>query len=192
MIQNIANNIQAFTSNAFLVTGETTALIDTGANFDVISRIQEYTEHIDRVYLTHTHADHIENVPSVRGAFDVETWGYDTTQDVVDHAIQDEETLPIGDETYMALHTPGHKPDHLCLYAADVGVCFAGDLIFANGSFGRTDLEGGNRKTLIQSINRLADTVTDDLTAIYTGHGPAITSHPQEDINMAAQAAQMQ
>ncbi|ERG92301.1 MAG: Zn-dependent hydrolase [Haloquadratum walsbyi J07HQW1] len=191
MIQNIAGNVRAFTSNVFLVTGETTALIDAGSNFDVIARIQEHTEQIDRLYLTHTHVDHIENVPSVRDAFSIETWGYDTTHDVVDHAIQDEELVPIGDETYMTLHTPGHKPDHLCFYAADIGICFGGDLIFANGSFGRTDLEGGDRKTLIQSIDRLSDVVTDDLTTIYVGHGPAITSDPQEEINLAAQAARL-
>ena len=191
MIQNVASNVQAFSSNVFLVTGETTSLIDAGANFDVVSQIQEHTEQIDRLYLTHTHVDHVKNIPSVRDAFDVETWGYDTTHDIVDHAIQDEESIPIGDERYISLHTPGHKPDHLCFYAANIGICFAGDLIFANGSFGRTDLEGGNRKTLIQSIDRIAGTVTDNLTAIYSGHGPAITTDPKENIDMAAQAARM-
>ncbi|MFC6872459.1 MBL fold metallo-hydrolase [Halobellus marinus] len=189
MIHNLARDVQAFTANVFLATGDTTALIDAGANFDVVARIRDHVDSLDRLYLTHTHPDHVEKVPAVKEAFDVETWGFDPGSEYVDNAVADGEIVPIGDDDYEALHTPGHKPDHLCFYARSTGVCFAGDLVFANGSFGRTDLEGGDRETLIESIDRLRDTVDDELTALYVGHGPTITERPGDDLELAARAA---
>ncbi|WP_256288252.1 MBL fold metallo-hydrolase [Halobellus inordinatus] len=191
MIQNLASGVRAFTSNVFLVTGETTALVDAGANFDVVARIEAQVDELDRVYLTHTHPDHVKNLPAIREAFDVETWGYDPENEYVDNAIADGETVQIGDDDYVALHTPGHKPDHLCLYAREAGVCFAGDLVFENGGFGRTDLEGGDRETLIRSIDALLDTLDDDLAALHVGHGPSITERPIDDVELAARAARM-
>ena len=191
MIRNLASGVRAFTSNVFLVTGETTALVDAGANFDVVARIEAQVDELDRVYLTHTHPDHVENLPAIREAFDVETWGYDPENEYVDNAIADGETVEIGDDDYVALHTPGHKPDHLCLYAREAGICFAGDLVFENGGFGRTDLEGGDRETLIRSIDALLDVLDDDLAALHVGHGPSITERPIDDVELAARAARM-
>lgn len=188
MITNLASGVRAFTSNAFLVTGETTALVDVGANFDVVARIGEYVDALDRVYITHTHPDHVDNVPAVRSAFDVETWGYDPDADHVDNAVADGETVPIGDHEYEALHTPGHKPDHLCFLSDAAGVCFAGDLVFANGGFGRTDLPGGDFDALVASIDRLREAVGDDLAALHVGHGPSVTDSPVDDIEMATRA----
>ena len=192
MITNLAAGVRAFTSNAFLVTGGTTALVDTGANFDVVARLDEQVDALDRVYLTHTHSDHVDNVSGVRAAFDVETWGYDTADDHVDNAIADGETVPIGDHGYEALHTPGHKPDHLCFHSDATGVCFAGDLVFANGGVGRTDLPGGDFDALVASIDRLREAVGDDLAALHTGHGPSATDNPVDDVAMAARTVRTQ
>lgn len=192
MIGNLASGVQAFTSNAFLVTGATTALVDTGSNFDVVARIRDHIDDIDRVYLTHTHPDHVGNVPAVRAAFGVETWGYDPENDHVDNAIANGDTVRIGDHDYTAIHTPGHKPDHVCFHAPAAGTCFAGDLVFTNGGFGRTDLPGGDVDALIESIDRLRDAVGNDLAALHVGHGPSVTDHPVTDIEMAARAVRSQ
>ncbi len=70
MITSLAHDVQAFTSNVFLVTGDTTALVDVGANFDVVSPSRA-RRRIDAVAVTHTHWDHVENLDSVVDAFDV-------------------------------------------------------------------------------------------------------------------------
>jgi len=67
-------------------------------------------------------------------------------------------------------------------------VLFAGDLVFANGGFGRTDLEEGNRELLVDSIRHLLDTI-DGLTEIHPGHGPSITTEPRRAIERALRAA---
>ncbi|USZ68551.1 MBL fold metallo-hydrolase [Halorussus salilacus] len=191
MITNVARGVQAFTSNAFLVEGDRTVLVDTGANFDAEPRIRERDADLDAVILTHTHPDHVGNLEAVKEAFGVEAWGFDTGQPGVDHAIADGETVRIGGDSYTALHTPGHKDDHLCFHSSGAGVLFAGDLVFQNGSFGRTDLEEGDRGKLIESIDRVRERVDEHLAEMHTGHGPSVTTNPYHDIELAGRAARM-
>ncbi len=191
MIQNLAAAQAGFTSNVFLVTGDRTVMVDAGSGFDVVAAAREHTDDLDALILTHTHPDHVGNVGQVVEAFDVDVWGFDESLDAVDHGIADDETVQMGDHDYRAIHTPGHKNDHLCFYAADPGILFAGDLIFANGGFGRTDLAEGNRGVLVDSIERVLEAVDDDLREFHTGHGPSVTTTPRHDVELALQAAQM-
>ena len=189
MIRNVAAGVQSFTSNAFLVDGERTVLVDTGAGFDVVERLQDVD--LDAVVLTHTHPDHVGNLDAVTSEFDVRAWGFDAGLPGVDETIPDEGTVRIGDHEYRTLHTPGHKDDHLCFYSPAANVLFAGDLVFQNGSFGRTDLEEGDRDALIASIDRVLDVVDDDLDEMHTGHGPSVTTNPVHDVELASKAARM-
>ena len=192
MIRNLLAGTRptGVSSNTFLVTGDRPALVDVGSGFDVVAAVREHVEQVEVVVLTHTHFDHIGNLDAVTDAFDVEVWGYDPSHDGVDHALDDGDTITLGDHTYEVLHTPGHKDDHICLYAPATGVLFAGDLVFANGGFGRTDLAEGDRAVLVESIERLLDSV-EGVSEMYTGHGPGVTTNPHHDIEIAAQAARM-
>ncbi|WP_435143270.1 MBL fold metallo-hydrolase [Halobaculum sp. P14] len=206
MIRNLAAGVQSFTSNAFLVSGPASeaagaadddgdhgrrVLVDTGSNFDVAAAVREHVGDLDAVVLTHTHPDHIGTLADVREAFDVETWGFDPSQPAVDNELPDGETVRLGTASFEALHTPGHKDDHICLFSDETGALFAGDLVFENGGFGRTDLAEGDRDLLVDSIDRLRDRVGDDVTELHAGHGPSVTTDPAHDVDLAAQAARM-
>ena len=191
MIENLAADVQSFTSNVFLVEGDRTVLVDPGANFDVVSRLEARNTVLDAVVLTHTHPDHVENTAEVANAFDVDVWGYDPDHPAIDFGIVDGDTIRIGDETFEALHTPGHKDDHICLYGDESKRLFAGDLVFAGGGFGRTDLEDGDRPTLVKSIQRVLDVVDEDLAELHCGHGPSVTDDPYGEIQTALQMAKL-
>jgi glyoxylase-like metal-dependent hydrolase (beta-lactamase superfamily II) len=107
--------------------------------------------------------------------------------DVVGHAREHVEDL----DAVVLTHTPGHKNDHLCLYSPAARTLFAGDLVFANGGFGRTDLEEGDRDLLVESIQRVLETIDENLDAMHTGHGPSVTTNPYRDVELALQAARM-
>ncbi|MCU4925557.1 MBL fold metallo-hydrolase [Halobacteria archaeon AArc-dxtr1] len=189
MITNLAADVHAFTSNAFLVTGERTVVVDTGANFDAVAAIEKHVDDIDAVVLTHTHRDHVGNLDAVKSAFGVDAWGQDPSVDGVDHAIEDDERVQLGDHEYRAMHTPGHKEDHLCFYAQGPGILFSGDLLFANGSYGRTDLPGGDREELVLSLHDLLDAVDEDLSELHTGHGESVTDRPHDHVELATRIA---
>jgi glyoxylase-like metal-dependent hydrolase (beta-lactamase superfamily II) len=189
MIDNLAQGVQAFTSNVFLVTGDRPVLVDTGANFDVVEAVRSRVDDLEAVILTHTHRDHVGNLESVKAAFDVDAWGFDPSIDGVDHAIADEERVQLGDHEYVALHTPGHKNDHLCFHSPAASVLFAGDLVFQNGSFGRTDLEEGDRAALVESIDRVLERIDPGLEEMHTGHGPSVTADPYDHVELSARMA---
>jgi glyoxylase-like metal-dependent hydrolase (beta-lactamase superfamily II) len=52
-------------------------------------------------------------------------------------------------------------------------ICIGGDVLF-DGSIGRTDLPGGDSKTLIESIHNKIFPLGKDMV-VYPGHGPTTT-----------------
>jgi len=189
MIANLAAEREVSTSNVFLVTGDRTVLVDAGNDFGVVEAVREHVDDIDALVLTHTHPDHVGEAPAVVDAFDVDVWGFDADHHHVDHAVADGDVVRLGDHDYEALHTPGHKDDHLCFYGAKPEILFAGDLVFANGGFGRTDLEEGDRATLVESIADVLETVPETLAELHAGHGPSVTDGPYEHIEAASRMA---
>jgi hydroxyacylglutathione hydrolase len=80
--------------------------------------------------------------------------------------------IRFGSLRLTVLHTPGHTPGSVCLQAADDGLLFSGDTLFAGG-WGRVDLPGGSAEAIVASLARLAD--LEAPTAVLPGHGPATT-----------------
>jgi len=80
--------------------------------------------------------------------------------------------LAAGGLTAEIVQTPGHSPGCQCLQFADAKLLLSGDTLFA-GSVGRTDLPGGDGRTLRRSLRLL--TVLPDDTLVIPGHGPTTT-----------------
>ena len=97
-----------------------------------------------------------------------------------DNFIDENDNIELGKEQFNIFFTPGHSPGHICLYNKKHNILISGDVIFMN-SIGRTDLPGGNHKTLIESINKKIINLPDE-TTIYCGHGPS-TNLANEKIN---------
>ena len=83
------------------------------------------------------------------------------------------EQVWIGDLVFDVLHTPGHTEGSVCLYEERAGLLLAGDVLFA-GTYGRTDLPGGNDAAMVASLARLARELP-PAVRVLPGHGPETT-----------------
>ncbi|WP_096390590.1 MBL fold metallo-hydrolase [Halopenitus persicus] len=170
----VTADAETFTCNAYLVPGSTTTLVDAGTMPGVEDVIADHVDGLDRVVLTHQHADHIGELDAVLDAFDADLYahGDHPRRDV---ALEDGDVVTIGDERCEVVYTPGHAVDHVAfvgpdrLYSGDVVVY--NDGAFEDGSFGRTDMTGQSRERLIESLQDLLDRLPDAVSELYAGHG---------------------
>jgi hydroxyacylglutathione hydrolase len=142
----------------------------------ILAEAEKAAVHIKTIVNTHGHGDHTAGNAELKRL---------TGASVIIHALdgdrylqadiflKDETTLQLGEITFQVIHTPGHTPGGICLYAQ--GNLFTGDTLFV-GDSGRTDLTGGHRPTLGASIRRLME-LPDD-TVVWPGHdyGPTPSS----------------
>lgn len=157
-------------------TGEALA-IDPG--FDIEPLLEEARAaglNITTIVNTHGHPDHCAGSGELKRLTGAPIFMHaaDASPRVpADRLFSGDDELRVGRIVFRVLHTPGHTPGGICLYAE--GHLFTGDTLFV-GDSGRTDLPGGHRPTLAASIRRLM-TLPDD-TVVWPGHdyGPTASS----------------
>lgn len=193
-IENLAEDSEEFTGNVWKisvnsgefnrsdkpeVSSSEVVLIDTGTGRDCWEKIKELKD-IDKVVVTHSHYDHIGHLERVREKFGSEVYAFNPENLNVDAEKLDEgDQVELSGKKFQVFHTPGHKDDSICLYSQSEKILFTGDLIFPDGSFGRTDLDEGDRDQLIDSIEKIADL---DVESFYPGHDGAVTRNADESI----------
>jgi glyoxylase-like metal-dependent hydrolase (beta-lactamase superfamily II) len=90
--------------------------------------------------------------------------------------LTDGSALELAGLTFAVDHTPGHTPGSVVFRSPYGGpedvpeLMFSGDLLFA-GSIGRTDLPGGDHRTMLRSLS-LKVMPLDDRIIVLPGHGP--------------------
>jgi glyoxylase-like metal-dependent hydrolase (beta-lactamase superfamily II) len=87
--------------------------------------------------------------------------------------ISDNQVITFGTTELVALYVPGHTSGSIAFYSKMNNCVFTGDALFS-GSIGRTDLQGGNYDTLIESIKSRLFTLPPE-TVVYSGHGSETT-----------------
>jgi len=98
-----------------------------------------------------------------------------------DASLENNQTLAVQGITGTILHTPGHTEGSICLYIPDEALLIAGDTLFA-GSVGRTDLPGGDGRTLIRSIHDQLMPLPEE-TKVIPGHGRTTTIGEEKESN---------
>lgn len=149
---------------------------------------------ISDILITHAHWDHIGGVGPLKEETGAKVWAPKLEADWLgdpelnlsagtgfwhepvtapppDELLSGGERIRLLGEEIEVLPTPGHSPGHLSYRMGDV--VFGGDALFA-GSVGRTDLPGGDPKTLLHSIREQLFTL-DPETTVLPGHGPTTT-----------------
>ncbi len=142
-------------------------LIDPTGELRLIEETVSENNYIPKgIVTTHGHKDHIEGNDYFRQKYDVPIYAHRLATHKVDHYVDTGNNIEVGSLKLAVEHTPGHSPDHICLYSGEA--LFTGDLLFATGSTGRFDLEGSNFLQLCESIKSLVAFPED--THILPGH----------------------
>ena len=151
------------------------AIINTHAHLDHIGAISEIKAEYSTPFYLHT-----EEKPILDSyLISCRMFGMKPAQSPsVDVWLNASGELLIGPFKFLIIETPGHTPGG-CSFLID-DVIFVGDTLF-QGSIGRTDLPGGDRKILDKSLIKLINKLNPK-TTVYSGHGPS-TSIGFEKIN---------
>src|SRR5215831_8072930 len=123
------------------------------------------------ILISHGHPDHVKGAAHLRqqtGA-PILAWSREGTPDA-DVLLADEQVVLIGARRLRALHTPGHRFDHLCFLLEDAAALFAGDLVAGVGTVVIAPPEG-DLADYLASLHRLRAL---ELRQILPAHGPAI------------------
>jgi glyoxylase-like metal-dependent hydrolase (beta-lactamase superfamily II) len=144
-------------------------MIDPGADVErIMAAAEKEGLVIETIVNTHGHGDHTAGSARLKTLTGARIVMHDLDAAAVpetDVRLAGDQDLQVGAIRFKVIHTPGHTPGGICLYAE--GQLFTGDTLFV-GDSGRTDLAGGHRPTLGASIRRLMQ-LPDD-TVIWPGH----------------------
>ncbi len=166
-------------SNSYIIKDDTNVIIDPGCYksftnlFGLMKNDKIELSDIDVVLNTHLHKDHCESNPIFlkKGAL------------LAFHELEKDSTcytftpdLPISNLRYYNtgkfnlefIHTPGHTPGSVSIYIDEYSTTITGDLIFENGTPGRTDLYKSNTKKILESLEKVQSLDSD---YILPGHG---------------------
>jgi len=153
-----------------IADGETkeAAVVDSSYNADEIVKIIEAQNlRLKYVINTHGHSDHTAGNTELQSLFGARIVSYKQSRVVSDVQVEDGDVLCVGNVNLKVLYTPGHTPDGICLLI-DNAMLLTGDTLFV-GECGRTDLPGGNARSLYDSLfNKLLK--LDDAVEVYPGH----------------------
>lgn len=205
MLQIKQFTVGAFAENPYLLWCSDTMqaiIIDPGDEADMLwQAIEDAGVQLQAIVLTHAHLDHVGAVTAIRERAGVPVYLHPDDDDLLamvgeqgrrfglriepvapaDHALAHGDQLAVGNISLAVLHTPGHSPGSVCLYAADEKTLIAGDTLFRR-SIGRTDLPGGSPEQIVQSIHTHLWPLPDDVR-VHPGHGPTTTIGEEKRFN---------
>jgi len=180
-------------TNCYLVWDDKTGdamLIDPAAYDPTVARVLAANKlSLKYIALTHGHFDHIGGVRDFKAECPEAVFAASAKERellgelIPELAIADGDELNLGKSSFRVIETPGHTPGGVCFYTKGwdeelvgpgySGTLFSGDTLF-HRSIGRTDMDGGDFKTLKSSILNKLYTLPDD-TLVLPGHLDATT-----------------
>ena len=151
-------------NNTYVISGETPTLVDaaTGkaAHLRALADALASTRLI-QVLVTHAHPDHADGCDPIAerwpaAVFRKMPWPeLDRLQSVECVPVADGDRIPAGDGTLLAVHTPGHAPDHLCFLDEATGTLFSADLVVPGSSVVIPASRGGSLAQYLASLRRV-------------------------------------
>lgn len=141
-----------------------------------------------KIINTHAHIDHVLGVAGLKRKYNIpfslhktdepllkavktysSNYGFSQFDEPeIDSYLGEGDIVTFGNSSLKVIFVPGHAPGHVAFVNDEQHFVIAGDVLFRQ-SIGRTDLPGGDMKTLLNSIRTQLFTLADDY-AVYAGH----------------------
>jgi hydroxyacylglutathione hydrolase len=184
---------------SYLIGDETAgvaAVVDPKLDIDEYLRLARYLGvHIEHILETHNHADHVSGHGRLVAATGATIHIHRDAGTEYDHEpFDDGWELDLGSVTVRALHTPGHRPEHVAFALVDTArsdepwAVLTGDTLFV-GDIARPDLavdkEDGARG-IFRSLHGKLMTLP-DAVEVWPGHlGGSLCGGPGMDLKVAS------
>lgn len=165
--------VGALQTNCYIVSKDNKCLIiDPGAeeNF-IVSKILEDNFTPVGIIITHNHNDHTGAADALKKMYGIEIYDYESLF---------EQKHFLDPFKFQVIYTKGHTNDSITIYFYEYGCMFTGDFLFKE-DIGRTDLDGGSPKDMLESIKKIKQ-YEDDIK-IYPGHGESTTIEHEKKHN---------
>jgi glyoxylase-like metal-dependent hydrolase (beta-lactamase superfamily II) len=165
-------------NNVWLVGDDREVLVIDAAHDAAVILAAVGDRRVVAVVCTHGHNDHVNAAVEVAAAADAEIalhpadqvlWAKEYDDLVPDLALAEGGSFEVAGTRLAVLHTPGHSPGSVSLYAESLGAVFSGDTLFAGGP-GATGRSYSDFGQIIASIRDRLLTLPAD-TVVHTGHG---------------------
>ena len=175
-----AGNPGPFTGDGnwtYLIEGARPVLIDAGVgtpkHLDAIDAAVGAREL--HLVVTHAHSDHIAGAAAIKERRPSTTlskmpWPI-RDHDLAWTPLADGDAIETGEGTLQVVHTPGHAPDHLCLWHAESRTLFAGDMLQQGTTVVIPASHGGSVSEYLGSLDRLLRL---EPARALPAHGPVI------------------
>ncbi|HLQ71194.1 MAG TPA: MBL fold metallo-hydrolase [Bacillota bacterium] len=182
-------------TNGYVVSKDSYALIiDPGGDPEkMIAYITEEKLKPQAILLTHAHFDHIGGLEAIRNHYQIDVYIHELEKKwLVDPDLNGssrfmlgkivaepaDKVISIGTKRiepfeFEVIHTPGHSPGSISFIFKNEPFILSGDVLFQEG-IGRTDLPGGDMKTLENSIMNKLYRLSEEMI-VYPGHGEKTT-----------------
>jgi hydroxyacylglutathione hydrolase len=185
-------------SNVYTIGTNDITVVDTGVGDHMnalppkLKTLDLDPRNVKQIILTHTHFDHTGGIKTLADICSPKLFLHEQETNNLENfglsisKLHDGEIVVAGDHRLEVIHTPGHTPGSICLYDRKNRILFSGDTVFPDGSFGRTDLPGGESRDLIESLERLT---TLEVDFILPGHMEPVRSNAQTHLAAAYENA---
>ena len=163
-------------------SGGSAILVDAGVGHrghlqQLASELTRLDATLQTVAITHWHGDHAGGAPALAAAWPVVEFakypwpGEDARLGVSMVPLNDGDELSAGDEKLVAVHTPGHAPDHMAFWHEQSRTLFAGDLVVLGTTVMIDWSRGGDLGQYLASLERVRELKP---ARLLPAHGPAV------------------
>ena len=172
-------------NNTYLLVGSDrqAVLIDAGVGDPhhlaaLQAELQRHSARLAHVLVTHGHSDHASGATALRAAhrgtrFHKCPWpGVVESVAVAWEPFADGDKLGVGDDVLIAVHTPGHSPDHVVFWDPNARTAYIGDLVVSGSSVMIHSSRGGKLAQYMSSLERVRQL---DAVRLLPAHGDEVT-----------------